>query len=116
MSNVFLRTCVGTALFAAILALPPGIARAQSMKAPPSADTSDGAVFSALCFQCHGGGMWSDHRADRRGWEGVLYRMVGRGALWTEEDIRRMANYLSASFGPESAAPAAAKPARETKR
>jgi hypothetical protein len=52
-----------------------------------------------LCFQCHGDGMWRDHRQDRRGWESVLYRMVGRGALWTEDEINTMAAYLAAMQG-----------------
>jgi len=40
-----------------------------------------------------------DHRQDRKGWEGTLYRMVGRGALWSEEDIKAMADYLAAVYG-----------------
>ena len=56
-------------------------------------------IVLAKCFQCHGPGMWMDHRQDRRGWEGVLYRMVGRGALWSEEEIRAMADYLAANYG-----------------
>ena len=51
------------------------------------------------CFQCHGPGMWLDHRQDRKGWESVLYRMVGRGALWSEEEIKAMADYLAAIYG-----------------
>ena len=78
-------------------------AQAQQSAARGSAqESTDAAVFAARCFQCHNASMWSDHRQDRRGWEGVLYRMVGRGALWTEDDIRRMANYLSENFGPAS--------------
>jgi len=46
--------------------------------------------------------MWKDLRLDRKGWEGVLYRMVGRGALWTEDEINRMAVYLTAAFGPKA--------------
>ncbi len=46
--------------------------------------------------------MWADLRHDRRGWEGVLYRMIGRGALWTEDEIRGMAEYLATASGPES--------------
>jgi hypothetical protein len=93
----------GAALCTAIA----GAALAQSTPPPRAAEPSDAIVFANLCFQCHGPGMWSDHRQDRRGWEGVLYRMVGRGALWTEEEIRRMANHLTASFG--------APPARSSK-
>jgi hypothetical protein len=46
--------------------------------------------------------MWMDLRQDRRGWESTLYRMVGRGALWTEDEIRSMADYLAAVYGTES--------------
>ena len=48
--------------------------------------------------------MWQDHSQDRRGWESVLYRMVGRGALWTEDEIRTMADYLAAAYGRQAAA------------
>ncbi len=54
-----------------------------------------------LCFQCHADAMWRDHRQDRRGWEGVLYRMVGRGALWTQDEINTMAAYLAATYAPQ---------------
>jgi hypothetical protein len=46
--------------------------------------------------------MWSSLRQDRRGWESTLYRMVGRGALWTEEEIRAMATFLAESRGPKA--------------
>jgi hypothetical protein len=45
--------------------------------------------------------MWRDLKQDRRAWEGTLYRMVGRGALWTEEEINTMADYLVQINGPE---------------
>lgn len=59
-------------------------------------------VLLGKCFQCHGDGMWRDLRQDRRKWEGTLYRMVGKGALWSEEEINAMADYLAAVFGPQS--------------
>jgi hypothetical protein len=62
-------------------------------------------VLMGRCLQCHGTGMWKDHRQDQRGWEGVLYRMVGRGALWTEEEIRIMSGYLAAAYGPQAGKP-----------
>ena len=61
------------------------------------------------CFQCHGEKMWKDLKQDQRKWEGVLYRMVGRGALWTEEEINTMAVYLATGFGPQSEKAAATK-------
>ncbi|MBI2821420.1 MAG: hypothetical protein HYX74_04295 [Acidobacteria bacterium] len=58
-------------------------------------------VLAGKCYQCHNEGLWKNLRQDRRGWEGTLYRMVGRGALWTEEEISTMAQYLAAAFGPK---------------
>jgi mono/diheme cytochrome c family protein len=58
-------------------------------------------VFTSKCFQCHGQTMWNDLRQDRRAWLGVLYRMVGRRALWTEEEINAMADYLARVRGPQ---------------
>ena len=43
--------------------------------------------------------MWMDQRQDRRAWESTLYRMVGRGALWTQDEIRQMADYLGNVYG-----------------
>jgi cytochrome c5 len=57
-------------------------------------------VLMNKCFQCHTQTMWNDLRQDRRAWEGVLYRMVGRRALWTEEEINAMADYLARVRGP----------------
>lgn len=59
-----------------------------------------------LCFQCHADSMWRDHRQDRQGWEAVLYRMVGRGALWTQDEIDAMAGYLGAVYAAPAAKPA----------
>ena len=78
-------------------ARPSGVgstARAPRFPAGPGRD-----VLTARCFQCHNDGMWRDLRMDRRGWDGVVYRMIGRGALWTEEDIRAMGEYLAQAFG-----------------
>ncbi len=62
-------------------------------------------VVLSKCFQCHTDAMFRDQRQDRRAWEATVYRMVGRGALWTPEEIKLMADYLGAEYGT------AAKPA-----
>ena len=51
--------------------------------------------------------MYRDLRQDRRSWEATVYRMIGRGALWTPEEIKLMADYLGAEYGPagKSASP-----------
>ncbi|MFN2645133.1 MAG: hypothetical protein ABR570_09090 [Burkholderiales bacterium] len=53
------------------------------------------------CFQCHSPNMSMDQRQDRRAWESTLYRMVERGALSTEDEIRQMADYLGNAYGPK---------------
>ena len=57
-------------------------------------------VLTRKCTQCHQMSMWTALRQDRKAWDSVMYRMVGRGALWTEDDIRAMAGYLARVRGP----------------
>ena len=75
-------------------------ARAQDAPAaPPQAAAATPAsgqqVLQRKCAQCHAATMWTALRQDRRAWEATLYRMVGRGALWTPEEINAMADYLT---------------------
>jgi len=85
------------ALLGALLVSRAALAQ-QPSKAPGFPDAPGKETLLAKCFQCHSAGMWMDHRQDRRGWESVLYRMVGRGALWTEEEIKAMADYLGTVY------------------
>jgi cytochrome c5 len=77
------------------------VARAQNAPAPPpqtpAATTPNPGqqVLQRKCAQCHAATMWTALRQDRRAWEATLYRMVGRGALWTPEEINAMADYLT---------------------
>ena len=57
-------------------------------------------VLQRKCAQCHAATMWTALKQDRRAWESTLYRMVGRGALWTPEEISAMADYLAQIRGP----------------
>jgi hypothetical protein len=79
---------------------------AQAQRAAPAGfpDAPGKEVLVGKCFQCHAPTMWQDHRQDRRGWESTLYRMVGRGALWTEDEVKTMAGYLAATYGRQAAA------------
>ena len=74
---------------------------AQAPKpAQATAGPADGKeILARKCFQCHQASMWSSLRQDRRAWESVLYRMVGRGALWTEAEINAMADFLGETRG-----------------
>jgi hypothetical protein len=89
-------------LLVLLLSMLPLVVQAQQAKPIGFPDAPGRDVTLRLCFQCHGDGMWRDYREDRRGWEGALYRMVGRGALWTEDEINTMAGYLAAIYGPQA--------------
>jgi hypothetical protein len=86
-------------LVCAALLLSLGALAQQKPSAPGFPDAPGKDVLLKKCFQCHTPAMWMDHRQDRRGWEGTLYRMVGRGALWTEDEIKAMADYLGVVYG-----------------
>ena len=45
--------------------------------------------------------MWRDQRQDAKAWEATLYRMMGRGAVWSADDIVSMAGFLGNEFGPQ---------------
>lgn len=91
---------VTVTIFPIFLACASSIATAQLKPKPPGFPDAPGKeTLVAKCFQCHSPGMWMDHRQDRKGWEGTLYRMVGRGALWNEQEIKAMADYLAAVYG-----------------
>jgi hypothetical protein len=81
-------------------------AAAAAAQQPPPNPGRD-AVMSK-CFQCHTDAMFRDKRQDRRGWEATIYRMIGRGGLYTPDEIKLMADYLGTDFGPD-AKPASAK-------
>jgi mono/diheme cytochrome c family protein len=73
-----------------------------ALAAPASAQQkpTGAELIATKCFQCHTQAMWQDQRQDTRAWEANLYRMVGRGALWSTEEIKLMAEYLGTNFGP----------------
>ena len=85
----------------ALLAIMP--ASAQQTKA--EAKHPGLQLLRDKCFQCHTDSMWRDARQDARWWEAALYRMVGRGGLWTTEEIKLMADYLGTDFGPNAKPP-----------
>ncbi|MBV8399476.1 MAG: hypothetical protein JOZ17_12160 [Acetobacteraceae bacterium] len=88
------------AVAGAALAQEGAPAGAPAGAAPGGAALPGRAVVLSKCFQCHTDAMFRDQRQDRRAWEATIYRMVGRGALWTPEEIKLMADYLGADFVP----------------
>lgn len=97
--KLFPAVAVGILVALCAASVGPVLAQQRSRAAPTFPDGPGKDVLVSKCFQCHGPNMWSMQRQDRRAWEGTLYRMVGRGALWTEEDIKAMADYLGNVYG-----------------
>ena len=89
------------------LALLAGLSLTATVLAQPKPapvgfpDAPGKEVLVGKCFQCHAPTMWMDQRQDRRAREGTLYRMVGRGALWTQDEIKQMADYLGTTYGKQ---------------
>ena len=95
-----LRRTVGALLACAPLVLAAPVA-AQDGGQPPAAQHTGRNVVMSKCFQCHTDAMFRDARQDLRGWEAAIYRMVGRGGLWSADEIKLMADYLGSEFGPK---------------
>ncbi len=71
----------------------------ENSRPVPGSPQAAEALFNSKCFQCHGDAMWKNVRRDRKEWTGIIYRMVGRGALFTAEEINAMAEYLAQTRG-----------------
>ena len=99
--RVLYALACGSALF---LVAPASAEQAGEQSKHPGLE-----LLRSKCFQCHTDSMWRDARQDARWWEGALYRMVGRGGLWTTEEIKLMADYLGTDFGPNAKPPQPAK-------
>lgn len=102
---ILLSVLAAAAISAAAVAQEGGARPA----ATPAAANPGRDLVAGKCFQCHTDSMFRDGRMDRVGWEASIYRMIGRGGQWTSEEIKQMADYLGAEFGPN------AKPASQSR-
>jgi hypothetical protein len=97
--SLLLRTAAVLFCFSCVTAARTDAApQAQPPAAP--ADSPGRTILQRKCAQCHAASMWMPLRQDKRAWESTLYRMVGRGALWTPDEISAMADYLAQLRGP----------------
>jgi mono/diheme cytochrome c family protein len=82
---------------------------AAAAQQPTEAPNPGRDAVMSKCFQCHTDSMFRDQRQERRAWEATIYRMIGRGGLYTPDEIKLMADYLATDFGPGVKPAAAAK-------
>jgi mono/diheme cytochrome c family protein len=106
MKSLFRLYLAGPLLAAALLSSPASAQENTAPNTPPTGAPQPGrAMMLGQCLQCHTDAMFRDQRQDRRAWEATIYRMIGRGALWSPEEIGVMSDYLGTEYGT------AAKPA-----
>src|SRR4051794_16549389 len=101
-SRAVLLAMLAAAVMCAPAAAQEGGGRAAAT--PAAAPNPGRDLVAGKCFQCHTDSMFRDGRMDRVGWEASIYRMIGRGGQWTSEEIKQMADYLGAEFGPNAKA------------
>jgi mono/diheme cytochrome c family protein len=100
-ASVLTEMAMTHSLFLFALASAP-LLLAAPVSAQESAANPGRTLVMSKCFQCHTDAIFRDARQDTRGWEAAIYRMVGRGGLWTSDEIKIMAEYLGSEFGPGS--------------
>ena len=98
----FLLLAAGFMWAGMILAAPVRAQEARQETREAAPQHPGRVVVLSKCFQCHTDAMFRDQRQDRRGWEAAIHRMIGRGGLWTAEEIKLMADYLGTDFGPNA--------------
>jgi hypothetical protein len=102
--------CIGAVCVVPANAQQSGATAPPTPAATPAAAPNPGRdLVAGKCFQCHTDSMFRDGRMDRLGWEASIYRMIGRGGQYTTDEIRLMADYLGAEFGPHVKPAAAAQ-------
>jgi hypothetical protein len=104
------RACYALSFASALFLIVPAGAEQSKEQAKAQSKHPGLQLLRDKCFQCHTDAMWRDARQDARWWEAALYRMVGRGGIWTTDEIKLMADYLGTDFGPNAKPPGTAKP------
>jgi virginiamycin B lyase len=74
----------------------------QSQGSATSALESGKEIVAAKCMDCHALTMVQSAHHTKKGWQGVVATMVGRGARLTAEEIPVAVQYLSEHFGVPS--------------
>jgi mono/diheme cytochrome c family protein len=58
------------------------------------------AIVISVCTKCHGPTNFSTLRMSRTGWEDEVEDMKDRGAVGTEDDFKKIIDYLARNFPP----------------
>jgi mono/diheme cytochrome c family protein len=58
------------------------------------------AIVLSVCTKCHGPTNFSILRMSRTGWEDEVEEMKDKGAIGTDDDFKRIVDYLAKNFPP----------------
>ena len=58
------------------------------------------AIVLSVCTKCHGPTNFSTLRMSRTGWEDEVEDMKDKGAIGTDDDFKRIVDYLAKNFPP----------------
>src|SRR5690242_9460962 len=65
------------------------------------------ALVETACTQCHGIDVIVRQSRSREDWMDVVSRMIGNGAVLSDEDYNQVIQYLAINLGPASQNPSA---------
>jgi glucose dehydrogenase/cytochrome c5 len=84
---------------AASVAVTPAQPTSNAVDAAASLPDSDGkTVVVAACTKCHGTSNFTSIRMNRAGWEDEVNSMRDKGAVGTEDDFKKITDYLVKNF------------------
>ena len=66
---------------------------------PPLPDGNGKEIVARICTNCHGTAVFSKMRMSRAGWDDEVTAMVEKGAEGTEDEFRKVVEYLVKNFG-----------------
>jgi quinoprotein glucose dehydrogenase len=83
----------------AAVAVSPAQAASYAADAAASLPDGDGkATVVASCTKCHGTSVFTSIRMNRLGWEDEVKLMRDKGAVGTDEDFKKITDYLTRTF------------------
>jgi competence ComEA-like helix-hairpin-helix protein len=104
----------GVAAIAAIVVAPFSSKAAQNPPAPTDAgilpDGPGKAIVIKACLSCHDAKKVTSFRGSEDDWAEEVNKMVGRGAILSDDEVDQVVDYLAAHFGPAGSGSAPSAP------
>jgi competence ComEA-like helix-hairpin-helix protein len=117
LSRILVLAC-GVAAIAAIVVAPFSSKAAQKSPAPTDAgalpDGPGKAIVIKACLSCHDAQKITSFRGSEDDWADEVNKMIGRGAILSDDDVDQVVDYLAAHFGPAGSGSASSAPSGDS--